>query len=147
MVRLPTRLSGGKANLHQGAIGVGIDIASGLTAAGIWHDGQVDQHPDTGGGLAGRQIPYWEDILTLTARCHDLVGLGFIGVDIVLDHEQGPMMLEINARPGLSIQLANRAGLLPRLKRIEDCIKIPESARERVSLARSLAADLSVRHG
>jgi len=114
MIRLPTRLSDGKANLHQGAIGVGIDLATGRTFSGVWHERPVQQHPDTGGNLAGRVIPYWDEILAMTAKCHDFAGLGFIGVDIVLDEDQGPMMLEMNARPGLSIQLANRIGLLPR---------------------------------
>jgi alpha-L-glutamate ligase-like protein len=139
MVRLPTRVSDGKANLHQGAVGVGIDIASGRTFSGVWHESPIELHPDTGGTLAGREIPQWEDILCLTARCHDLVGLGFIGVDIVLDEELGPMMLEINARPGLNIQLANKVGLLSRLRYIEKLSTIPELIPERMALAKVLA--------
>ena len=139
MMRLPTRLSDGKANLHQGAIGVGIDVASGRTFSGVWREHIVDHHPDTGGNLAGRLIPYWDEILALTAKCHDLAGLGFIGVDIVLDEDCGPMMLEINARPGLSIQLANRIGLLPRLRHVEAMSAIPEPVAERVQMAKTLA--------
>ena len=139
MVRLPTRLSDGKANLHQGAIGVGIDLATGRTFSGVWHERLIQQHPDTGGSLAGRVIPYWDEILAMTAKCHDFAGLGFIGVDIVLDEDQGPMMLEMNARPGLSIQLANRIGLLPRLRHVESLAEIPESVPERVQLAKTLA--------
>ncbi|BBA35230.1 alpha-L-glutamate ligase [Methylocaldum marinum] len=138
MMRLPTRLSDGKANLHQGAIGVGIDLASGRTFCGVWRDTPVDQHPDTGGTLAGLEIPYWSEILALTARCHDLVRLGFIGVDIVLDKDFGPLVLEINARPGLSIQLANKTGILPRLRQIESMSEIPISIEERVRLAQQL---------
>jgi alpha-L-glutamate ligase-like protein len=139
MIRLPTRLSDGKANLHQGAIGVGIDLATGRTFSGVWYERPVQQHPDTGGNLAGRVIPYWDEILAMTAKCHDFAGLGFIGVDIVLDEDQGPMMLEMNARPGLSIQLANRIGLLPRLRHVESLDVIPESVAERVQLAKTLA--------
>ncbi len=142
MIRLPTRLSDGKANLHQGAIGVGIDLATGCTFSGVWHESPIEHHPDTGGSLAGLQIPCWDEILSLTARCHDLAGLGFIGVDIVLDEQHGPMMLEVNARPGLSIQLANKVGLLPRLRRIEAMAEIPASVTERVRLAKSLARRL-----
>lgn len=138
MIRLPTRASDGRANLHQGAIGVGIDIAKGRTFSGVWRESPVDYHPDTGSKLAGREIPHWDQILGLTARCHDLVGLGFIGVDIVLDEEFGPMMLEINARPGLSIQLANRQGLLHRVRWIERLPSIPDSIEERVQLAKGL---------
>lgn len=135
MIRLPTRLSGGRANLHQGAIGVGIDMLTGLTCTGVWHESLVEHHPDTGSGLSGLAIPHWPEILDLTAECHDLVKLGFIGVDIVLDEDNGPMMLEINARPGLSIQLANRHGLLSRLRWIENLKEIPQSVEARVSLA------------
>lgn len=140
MIRLPTRVSDGKANLHQGAIGAGIDIATGRTFSGVWHETPVDLHPDTGGTLSGLDIPHWDDILAMTARCHDLVNLGFIGVDIVLDEDSGPLMLEINARPGLSIQLANRIGLSSRLRRIEKMRSIPEAIPERVELAKSLVA-------
>ncbi len=139
MIRLPTRLSDGKANLHQGAIGVGIDLATGRTFSGVWNERPIDQHPDTGGSLSGRVIPYWDEILAMTAKCHDFAGLGFIGVDIVLDEDQGPMMLEINARPGLSIQLANRIGLLPRLRHVEGMTVIPEPFAERVQVAKTLA--------
>lgn len=139
MIRLPTRLSDGKANLHQGAIGVGIDLSTGATFAGVWHELPVNQHPDTGGSLVGRVIPYWDEVLAMTARCHDFAGLGFIGVDIVLDETYGPMMLEINARPGLSIQLANKIGLLPRLRHVEGMSRIPEPVAERVQLAKTLA--------
>jgi alpha-L-glutamate ligase-like protein len=138
MIRLPTRLSGGRANLHQGAVGVGIDMAHGRTFAGVWRETPVDWHPDTGSALAGTEIPHWTDILGLTARCHDLVSLGFIGVDIVLDQEFGPMMLEINARPGLNIQLANQTGLLHRLRRIERIKEIPQAVTDRVEMARDL---------
>ena len=75
----------------------------------------------------------------MTAQCHDFAGLGFIGVDIVLDEDYGPMMLEINARPGLSIQLANGMGLLPRLRHVEALREVPESVCERVQLAKNLA--------
>ena len=139
MIRLPTRLSDGKANLHQGAVGVGIDLATGRTFTGVWHDDTVEHHPDTGGAIAGLQIPHWDDILRLTARCQDIVGLGFIGVDIVLDHSLGPLMLEINARPGLSIQLANKIGLLPRLEKLARMANIPTSVEDRIALAKTLA--------
>jgi alpha-L-glutamate ligase-like protein len=138
MIRLPTRVSDGRANLHQGAIGVGIELANGLTFSGIWNDSPIDLHPDTGGTLSGRVIPHWDEILDLTARCHDLVGLGFVGVDIVLDEAFGPMMLEINARPGLNIQLANRTGLLPRVRRLEAMANIPSAVSDRVQLAKSM---------
>lgn len=142
MLRLPTRQSDGKANLHQGAIGVGIDIAEGLTTTGVWRNDAIDAHPDSGNAINGLSLPNWEDILLLSASCTELVSLGYIGVDIVLDSKLGPLMLEINARPGLSIQLANKKGLLPKLEAVENIKKIPASAAERVALAKELYSKL-----
>lgn len=119
MLRLPTRQSGGKANLHQGAIGVGIDLATGVTLGGVFHNETIDFHPDTLKPIVNRQVPYWDKILHIAASCYEITGLGYIGVDIVLDKVQGPMMLELNARPGLNIQIANREGALTRYRRIE----------------------------
>ena len=119
MVRLPARMSGGKANLHQGAIGAGIDIASGRTLTAVWRNAIVSEHPDTGNPVTGVKIPNWEKLLKIAAQCNELTGLGYIGVDLVLDKDKGPLILEINARPGLNIQIANRSGLLPRLKLVE----------------------------
>ncbi len=138
MARLPTRLSEGKANLHQGAVGVGIDLGSGRITSGVWHDRLVDEHPDTGAPITDLQIPHWDRLLRLAARCQELVGLDYLGVDIVLDRHLGPLMLELNARPGLSIQLANRMGLLNRLKRIEAWPEIAVSALARAELAKDL---------
>lgn len=119
MSRLPTRMSHGKANLHQGAIGVGIDLASGITKGGVSGNSAVSHHPDTGAPIAGFQIPGWNKILIMSACCYEAVELGYLGVDIVLDRDLGPLILELNARPGLNIQLANRRGLKHRLKAID----------------------------
>ena len=119
MVRLPTQTSGGKANLHQGAIGVGVNLATGLTLGGVFHNDTIDYHPDTLNPIKDIAIPYWDKILEIAASCYELTGLGYIGVDIVLDKEHGPMMLELNARPGLNIQIANREGAVHRYRAIE----------------------------
>jgi alpha-L-glutamate ligase-like protein len=119
MIRLPTRLSDGKANLHQGAIGVGIDIPSGLTKRGVWGNEPVKEHPDTEHTIVGLSIPRWDELLLIAARCYELAQLGYVGVDIVLDKSKGPLILELNARPGLAIQIANGNGLLLRLERIQ----------------------------
>lgn len=136
MVRLPTRQSQGKANLHQGAIGVGIDIASGVTTSGSCGNEIVTEHPDTGHPIAGLEIPGWESILSLAARCYDITGLGYLGVDIVLDKRRGPLILELNARPGLNIQIANCAGLGERLDVIQAMTTVEAEHEERVSIAR-----------
>jgi len=120
MVRLPTRASDGKANLHQGAVGAGIDMATGATLKGVHHNDIVDEHPDTGALLENVVIPEWEFILESAARCFEVTGLGYVGVDMVIDRDLGPLILEMNARPGLNIQIANAKGLLTRIHRIDD---------------------------
>ena len=119
MLRLPTRMSDGKANLHQGAIGVGIDLASGRTRRGVWGSEVVSEHPDTEHSLTGLEIPGWGPLMAMAARCHELSGLGYVGVDFVLDRTRGPLILELNARPGLAIQIANGNGLLHNLRQIQ----------------------------
>ena len=120
MVRLPTRSSSGKANLHQGAVGAGIDLQSGRTHTGVLHNEVVEEHPDTGAVFADLEIPHWQTILELAARGYEVTGLGYLGVDIVIDRDLGPLILEMNARPGLNIQIANRSGIAHRVRRIDD---------------------------
>lgn len=134
MLRLATRASDGKANLHQGAVGVGLDIGTGSCIQAVQFGKLLEEHPDTGVRLSDIRIPEWEKILLLASRCHDMTGLGYMGADIVLDKNAGPMLLELNARPGLTIQVANGSGLLTRLEKIEALKKI-RSAEERVQIA------------
>lgn len=139
MLRLPTKVSSGKANLHQGAVGVGVDILTGVTSGGVWFDSKVDEHPDTGHPLVGLAVPHWQDILSHAAKTYEITGLGYQGVDFVLDRDKGPMLLEVNARPGLAIQIANRKGLLPRLKQVEKEVVIGElSIKDRVGFVKNL---------
>ena len=136
MVRLPTRLSGGKANLHQGAIGVGINLGTGKTLGGVFQNDAIDYHPDTLQPIVDITVPFWEKILEIAASCYELTGLGYLGVDIVLDKDHGPLMLELNARPGLNIQIANREGALKRYKAIEARAALgKESVAERVAFS------------
>ena len=137
MVRLPTRLSGGKANLHQGAIGVGVNLANGLTLGGVFHNDAIDYHPDTLKPIVDIQVPYWDKILEIAAGCYELTGLGYLGVDIVLDKDHGPLMLELNARPGLNIQIANREGILQRYRTIEEHAALgKESIQARIEFSK-----------
>ncbi len=119
MMRLSTRASDGKANLHQGAVGVGIDIVSGKALHAVQFGKPVSEHPDTQRKLSELQVPNWDNLLLLASQCYDETGLGFLGADIVLDVRRGPLVLELNARPGLAIQIANGCGLKPRLQLIE----------------------------
>lgn len=119
MLRLPTKASDGKANLQQGAIGVGIDMATGTTTTAIMGKGQmIEKVPSTELPLSGIKIPYWKQILTMSVEAQSISSLGFLGADIAIDRDRGPVILELNARPGLSIQLANFSGLKERLDRV-----------------------------
>lgn len=133
MVRLPTKDSDGKANLHQGAIGAGLNLKDGQSNNAVIRNQVVETHPDTGHVLLGLKIPHWEQVLELAARCYDMVELGYIGVDIVLTPDHGPILLELNARPGLAIQIANLAGLVPRLEKVRRDGAQGRSAKERVA--------------
>jgi len=138
MVRLPTRASDGKANLHRGAIGAGIDLKSGTTMTAVHRSRVITHHPDTGNPVSGIRVLYWEKMLLMASRALEMAGLGYLGVDLVIDRERGPLLLELNARPGLAIQMANRSGLLGRLERVDgaspDIFATPES---RVAWARA----------
>lgn len=138
MLRLPTKESGGRANLHQGAIGVGVDIATGITTKAVWHGEQIHLKPGTNRKLHGIKIPNWTLILETAVRAQMVSGLGYLGVDIVLHPEKGPMIIELNAQPGLQIQLANVEGLRKRLDRIEDLEVI--DAEHGVKIAKALFA-------
>lgn len=141
MLRLPTRQSNGKANLHQGAIGVGVDLATGTTLNGSWLNEQITRHPDTDNLVSGIQLPYWDKFIHLASACYELVDLGYIGVDLVLDQEKGPLILELNARPGLNIQIANDVGLHKRTAIVEAHLaqlkkeKIKQTVEERVAFS------------
>ncbi len=128
-LRLPTYQSGGKANLHAGGIGVGIDIASGITTVAIHRRGASiisdiydiieTTLDDSNLPLRGIQIPQWKDILRMSIKCQEVTGLGYLGADIALDREKGPIVLELNARAGLAVQIANMSGMKSRMERVK----------------------------
>ncbi len=143
MVRLPTSDSDGKANLHRGGVGVGLDIATGVTQRGMQFGARVDVHPDTAESLAGLVVPHWDRMLEMAAQSYDVTGLGYIGVDLVLDKTHGPLLLELNGRPGLSIQIANEGGLR---RRLDDAARLADMlsgapANVRAAAAKALCAD------
>lgn len=140
MLRLPTRMSDGKANLHRGGVGVGIDLATGTTLSGIQQDRYIDHHPETGHSLCDRHIPDWQTILEMATKLGAKTEFGYLGVDIVLDQEKGPLLLEINARPGLAIQIANREGIISRLEAIDQALPKLSSIQDKISFAQEAFA-------
>lgn len=139
MLRLPTKESGGRANLFQGAIAVGVDIATGITTKAFWHGNYIKYKPETKRKLNGIKIPHWDEILEVAVRCQMVSHLGYLGVDVVLHPSGGPMILELNSQPGLKIQLANMAGLKRRLERVDE-MEV-HSPSQGVKIAKALFAD------
>jgi len=137
MTRLPTKRSSGRANLHHGAVGTGVDLRSGRTSHAIVQNVPVDRHPDTGERVVDYPIPHFHEAVRLAVRATDETGLGYVGADVVIDSRYGPVILELNARPGLAIQSANRAGLLPRLTKLRGTPR--GDLDSRIELGRSLA--------
>lgn len=117
MLRVPTAQSRGKANVHLGGIGIGIDIATGKTTHAV-QSGKVIRELPHGGSVAGIAIPHWEDILLISSRIQYITNIGYLAVDLTIDEEMGPALLEVNARAGLSVQIANLAPLRSRLERV-----------------------------
>lgn len=147
MIRLPTKRSDGKANLHAGGICAGIDIASGVTTVAMqmrdssiledtYEDVEYTYDTEEKLPLSGLQIPFWDEILEISIKCQQASGLGYLGVDVAIDKNKGPVVFELNARPGLGIQTANNAGLRARLERVEG-LKI-KSVKHGIRVAKNL---------
>ncbi|MEA3354952.1 MAG: sugar-transfer associated ATP-grasp domain-containing protein [Patescibacteria group bacterium] len=145
-LRLPTKESHGKANMFQGAVACGIDMATGVTTKGIKHTHEIKFFPGTRRKLKGIKIPRWDRVLKLAVKTAEVVGLGFCRVDIALQPNKTksgklkskPMVLEINSQPGLKIQIANEAGLRRRLERVEG-LKV-KTVRQGIEIGKQLFA-------
>lgn len=111
MLRVPTSMSDGKANLHQGATGLAINIDTGRVTHASQKGRAINSHPDTGAQLIGFQVPYWSEIQEIAKLSTEAVPLGYIGVDICIDAVRGPLVLEVNGRPGIEIQNVQGRGL------------------------------------
>lgn len=140
MLRLPTVESAGRANLHMGALGIGIDLRTGITTKGIHHNSETLYIPGTNRiKVRGIKIPRWDEIISIAARTQEASGLGYAGIDIVVDETKGPLVLEVNARPGLTVQLANGESLRTRLERVAD-LKV-NSVEKGIDIAKKLFAE------
>ncbi len=138
MLRLPTEESKGKANLHQGAIGLGIDIATGITTHGVYKNKSMKFFPESNIKVNGITVPSWNKILRMAVETQMISKLNYLSVDMLIDEEKGPVVLELNDQPGLSIQLANMTGLRRRLERVEG-LEV-EEAEKGVKIAKALFA-------
>lgn len=137
MLRLATKESEGKANLQLGGIGCGIDMATGVTTSSVQGKSRIIEYlPQSRLSLRGVKIPYWDRILEMAVLAQKASRLGYLGADVAIDRDRGPVFLELNARPGLSIQIANLDGLLSRLQRVEG-LKV-KSVSHGIKLAKNL---------
>jgi alpha-L-glutamate ligase-like protein len=117
MLRVATHQSHGKANLHAGGFAVAIDMETGITGRG-WHKKQyIEKHPETNAPLPGRQMPFWGETLQIAKKLFEYFPLGYMGADFAIDTDHGPLILELNARPGLEIQNVIGHGLKSILER------------------------------
>ena len=116
MLRVPTKRSDGRANLHQGALGIAVDLETGRIGEGTLKGTIYREHPDSSAQFYGETVPFWDDIMNITTHVSEGFPFKYLGTDIVLDRDLGPLVMEINLRPGLEIQNVNRQGLLEILK-------------------------------
>jgi alpha-L-glutamate ligase-like protein len=120
MVRLPNKESDGKGNLAKGCVGAAIDMATGVTTTAIIGKSQpIEIVPGSSLRFSGLKIPYWNKILRYSIEAQRATNLGFAAIDFLIDREKGPVVVELNSRPGLSVQLANRDGMRWRLKKAQ----------------------------
>ncbi len=142
MLRIPTPESGGKANVHLGGIGVGIDLASGKTTHATQFDKSIVEF-DNGIPSAGHEIPHFDEILKIAAEAQIHTNLGYLAADVVIDEKEGPVLLEVNARAGLMVQIANLAPLKKRLERVKG-LKV-ESPEKGVKLGKELFGKMKIK--
>ncbi len=112
MLRIPTKESDGKGNLHQGALGVDVDINTGILGQAYNYKSYSDYHPDTNAQIKGLQVPHWNKIIEITRKIAKISPLKYMGIDIVIDKKVGPLVMELNVRPGIEIQNVTKHGLL-----------------------------------
>lgn len=116
MLRMPTRESGGRANLHQGALGLALDLHDGHVFRIVSEDGEIGRDDPRAEGLHDYTLPCWDRILDISRRCCAAMELGYLGADLVIDAERGVLVLEVNAHPGIEIQNVNGEGLRKRVR-------------------------------
>lgn len=145
MVRLPTLESQGRANLHQGAVAAAVDLSSGRTFGGVCKNRIISRHPDTAAPIQGFNVPGWRTLIASAITLSDNLGLGYVGIDFVVDQQRGPLVLEANARPGLAIQVANRTGLLKRLEFVDQRMQSGLTVGERFELMDEMQANFEFR--
>ena len=100
MLRLPTHASDGRANLHVGGVGVGIDLRQRPCRARHLSRSQrrrASRHAAAAVGDSRAALGRDPAARRAQLRRHPA---RLLGIDIVIDVHLGPVILELNARPG-----------------------------------------------
>jgi hypothetical protein len=136
MVRMPTYKSEWKANLARWWIWLWIDIGTWKIKT-MFHKKKLFKwkFPQEFKNLKDHKLPYWDDILFLSSKIQYFVNLWYLALDWVITDE-GPKLLEINARAWLEVQNISWSKLKNILNKISD-LKISDPEKW-VEIAKSL---------
>ncbi len=107
-------------NFHSGGLICPIDLKKGvLIGPAASQDGEAfESHPDTGIHFDGYFLPYWKELLALTAKATQKVpGVRFVGWDLAIT-PKGPVLVAGTPTPGHDIyqlvaQNPDKKGMLP----------------------------------
>ncbi len=136
MVRMPTHKSEGKANLAKWWIWLGIEIWTWEIKT-MFENQKIYKwkfKPEFK-ELKNQRLPYWDDILFLSSKIQYFVNLWYLALDWVIT-DDGPKLLEINARAGLEVQNISGIKLKNILNKISD-LKISDPEKW-IEIAKSL---------
>lgn len=89
-------------NLHSGGMVALVDLETGIfVTAGADREGKMyDVHPESGTPIKGFTVPFFEEAKEMVLEAIKTKKVeGYLGWDIAIS-EHGPMLLEVNDRPG-----------------------------------------------
>lgn len=120
MLRVPTQMSGGTANLDRWGLWLWVNVSTGKVQSMFQHDKiYKDDFPEEFAAFQDKQISYRSDILLYSSKIQYFANLWYLALDRVITDEW-PKILEINARAGLKFQLAGALPIKHRLNKIKD---------------------------
>jgi len=137
MLRVPTKESDGRANLAENAMAIGINLSNGEPSY-YYYNGKITKK-DPLNKNSIKRVPNFIRVLQIAVKCSQLSKLKLAGCDVAFNEKNEPCLIEINARPGLKIQLANKDSLKERINKIKD-LK-PKSINESIEIAMSIFGD------
>jgi alpha-L-glutamate ligase-like protein len=118
MLRVPTEISNWKANIHAWACWVWIDIWTWKLTYITSYSKIIKSIPGVW-DVRWLKLPDWDKALALAVKSQQVTKIWYIWCDIVLDKVLWPLVLELNIRPWLEVQMANLSPLKNRLRKVE----------------------------